>query len=164
MSAIISQDHNPILLTSAPGEFFQHWLSGIQALECDLDCSDSVREPRGGDCCELQSRISSNDGIHSVVELLLVRDLAISLSLASWSPHCIFTELTATLNDLTKVIGVEHSVFIFSLSGERNWSDDQEDMVQWLMESDAATRPLVPMVLQVFLAHHDSFSCHYFPW
>lgn len=64
----------------------------------------------------------------------------------------------------TKVIGVEHSVFIFSLSGERNWRHDHDDMIDWLNEPDGAARLLVPMVPQVFLAHHDSFTCRRFPW
>lgn len=102
MSAIVSQNQNPFLLTWAPDEFFQHWPSGIQEQECDLDCSDPFWDPGRGDCGELQSRVSSNGGFHSVVELLLVRDLSfISPSLASWSPHCTFIELTVTMNDLS---------------------------------------------------------------
>ena len=39
-----------------------------------------------------------------------------------------------------EVLGIEHIVFIFSLSQRRSWHDDHKDMIRWLQESRAAQR------------------------
>ena len=39
-----------------------------------------------------------------------------------------------------EVIGVEYSVWIFSLSGERNWDTDRREILEWFSEQDPARR------------------------